>query len=79
MFLVTRVYKIKDKSPFLRKCYYIYGISRKELFMKKKKKPRIMPMPPTDGSIKLSKYALWCLKNPEGIDMIIHDMRAVMR
>jgi hypothetical protein len=47
---------------------------------KKKEKPRIMPMPPTDGSIKLSKYALWCLKNPNGLEgMVIKDMRAVMR
>jgi hypothetical protein len=26
-----------------------------------------MRMPPTDGSIKLSKYALWCLKHPNGL------------
>jgi len=38
-----------------------------------------LPMPPTDGSIKLSKYALWCLKHPNGIPMVIHDMRAVMK
>jgi hypothetical protein len=49
--------------------------------MKKKEKPkRAMPLPPTDGSIKLSKYALWRLKNPKGLEgMVIHDMRAVMR
>jgi len=45
----------------------------------KKKRERKMPMPPTDGSIKLSKYALWCLKHPNGEPLIIHDMRAVMR
>ena len=45
--------------------------------MKKKKREKYMP--PTDGSIKLSKYALWCLKHPDGEPLIIHDMRAVMR
>jgi hypothetical protein len=45
--------------------------------MKKKKKEKYMP--PTDGSMKLSKYALWRLKHPNGIPVIIHDMRAVMR
>ena len=44
-----------------------------------KKKERKMRMPPTDGSIKLSKAALWTLKHPNGIEMIIHDMRAVMK
>ncbi len=28
---------------------------------------------------KLSKYALWRLKHPNGEPLIIHDMRAVMR
>ena len=28
---------------------------------------------------KLSKWALWWQKNPQGLDVIIHDMRAVMR
>jgi hypothetical protein len=28
---------------------------------------------------KLSKWALWWQKNPKGLDVIIHDMRAVMR
>ncbi|MDR2583817.1 MAG: hypothetical protein LBC75_10085 [Fibromonadaceae bacterium] len=45
--------------------------------MKAKKGKR--PVPPTDGSIKLSKAALWCLKHPNGIPVIINDMRAVMR
>jgi len=47
--------------------------------MKAKKVKRRMP--PTDGSIKLSKYALWLLKHPYGIEggVKILDMRAVMR
>ncbi len=46
--------------------------------MKKvQKKEKLMP--PTGGSIKLSKYALWRLKHPNGEPLIIHDMRAVMR
>jgi hypothetical protein len=45
--------------------------------MKTKKRKRRMP--PTDGSIKLSKYALWCLKHPYGMPMVINDMRAVMK
>ena len=28
---------------------------------------------------KLSKWALWWQKNPQGLDVTIHDMRAVMR
>jgi len=28
---------------------------------------------------KLSKAALWWKKHPNGLDVIIHDMRAVMR
>jgi len=44
----------------------------------KKKKERIWRMPPTDGSIKLSKAALWTLKHPGGIG-VIHDIRAVMK
>ena len=44
--------------------------------MKKIRKKRL---PPTDGSIKLSKAALWSLKHPNGIEVIIHDMRAVMK
>jgi hypothetical protein len=43
-----------------------------------KKKERKNLLPPTDGSIKLSKAALWSLKYPNGIG-IIHDMRAVMK
>jgi hypothetical protein len=43
-------------------------------------KKRKMRMPPTDGSIKLSKYALWCLKHPNGLEGAkILDMRAVMK
>jgi hypothetical protein len=30
-------------------------------------------------SKKLSKAALWWQKHPNGLDVIIHDMRAVMR
>jgi len=45
----------------------------------KKTRERKMNMPPTDGSLKLSKYALWCLKHPKGIPMVINDMRAVMK
>ncbi len=45
----------------------------------KKKREIKRRMPPTDGSIKLSKAALWTLKHPDGIDLVIHDMRAVMR
>ena len=45
----------------------------------KKKKERKNFLPTTDGSIKLSKYALWRLKHPNGEPLIIHDMRAVMR
>jgi hypothetical protein len=46
--------------------------------MKKKDRPKLMP--PTDGSIKLSKAAIWSLKHPKGLEgMVIHDMRAVMR
>jgi len=45
-----------------------------------KAKRRKMRMPPTDGSIKLSKAALWCLKHPYGLEGAkILDMRAVMR
>jgi len=44
--------------------------------MKKVRKKRL---PPTDGSIKLSKAALWSLKHPNGIGLVINDMRAVMR
>ncbi|MDR2582078.1 MAG: hypothetical protein LBC75_01185 [Fibromonadaceae bacterium] len=46
--------------------------------MKAKKREKLMP--PTDGSIKLSKYALWCLKHPNGLKGAkILDMRAVMK
>jgi hypothetical protein len=45
----------------------------------KKARERKINMPPTDGSVKLSKYALWCLKYPKGIPMVINDMRAVMK
>jgi len=39
-----------------------------------------LPMPPTDGSIKLSKFALWCLKHPNGLGGVVKmDMRAVMK
>ena len=48
------------------------------VFMRKNREIK-RRMPPTDGSIKLSKAALWTLKNPDGIDVIIHDMRAVMK
>jgi len=48
------------------------------VFMKKKKE-RIWRMPPTDGSIKLSKAALWTLKHPGGIGGAILDIRAVMK
>jgi hypothetical protein len=44
-----------------------------------KAKKRKMRMPPTDGSIKLSKYALWCLKHPYGMKGVVMDMRAVMK
>jgi len=44
----------------------------------KKKKERKNLLPPTDGSIKLSKAALWSLKYPNGIG-VIHDLRAVMK
>jgi hypothetical protein len=56
---------------------YFYSETLRGLFMKAKKGKR--PVPPTDGSIKLSKAALWCLKHPNGIPVIINDMRAVMR
>jgi len=45
----------------------------------KKKKERIWRMPPTDGSINLSKAALWTLKHPGGMDGAILDIRAVMK
>ncbi|GBU25069.1 hypothetical protein R83H12_01708 [Fibrobacteria bacterium R8-3-H12] len=46
--------------------------------MKAKKGKRLMP--PTDGSINLSKAALWLLKNPNGLKGAkILDMRAVMK
>jgi hypothetical protein len=46
--------------------------------MKAKKGKR--PTPPTDGSIKLSKAALWCLKHPNGLKGAkILDIRAVMK
>jgi len=45
--------------------------------MKTKKGKKRMPQ--TDGSMKLSKAALWWKKHPEGAPLIIHDMRAVMR
>jgi hypothetical protein len=45
--------------------------------MKTKKGKRRMP--PTDGSIKLSKAALWCLKHPNGLKGEILDIRAVMK
>jgi hypothetical protein len=64
--------------PFFQKYCYIYSENTTGVFMKKKRE-RKNPLPPTDGSIKLSKYALWCLKHPEGEPLIIHDMRAVMR
>jgi hypothetical protein len=56
---------------------YFYIEPLKGLFMKAKKgKMR----PPTDGSIKLSKAALWCLKHPNGLEGAkILDMRAVMK
>ncbi|MDR2555422.1 MAG: hypothetical protein LBC64_08350 [Fibromonadaceae bacterium] len=45
-----------------------------------KTKKRKMRMPPTDGSIKLSKAALWCLKHPYGLEGAkILDIRAVMK
>jgi len=44
-----------------------------------KAKRRKMRMPPTDGSIKLSKAALWCLKHPYGLEGKILDIRAVMK
>jgi hypothetical protein len=58
--------------------YLLYFIVKlqKGLFMKAKKGRR---MPPTDGSIKLSKAALWLLKHPNGLEGKILDMRAVMR
>jgi len=62
--------------PFFQKYCYIYNENATGVFMKKKKEKY---MPPTDGSMKLSKYALWRLKHPNGIPVIIHDMRAVMR
>jgi len=36
----------------------------------KKAKERKMNMPPTDGSVKLSKYALWRLKHPNGEPLV---------
>ena len=46
--------------------------------MKIKKRKKLMP--PTDGSIKLSKAALWQLKHPNGLKGAkILDIRAVMR
>jgi hypothetical protein len=44
-----------------------------------KKKEKTKPMPPINGNAKLSKAALWWKKHPNGLDVIIHDMRAVMR
>ena len=64
--------------PILQNIYYIYNRNRtKGVFMKKKNERKHL-LPPTDGSIKLSKAALWSLKYPNGIG-VIHDMRAVMK
>jgi hypothetical protein len=51
--------------------FSIFALEHKQgVFMKKKQeKPKA----------KLSKAALWWQKNPNGIGMVIHDMRAVMR
>jgi hypothetical protein len=53
------------------------GILKRVIYENKKGK---RSMPPTDGSIKLSKAALWLLKHPNGLEGFkILDMRAVMR
>jgi hypothetical protein len=45
---------------------------------KKKEKPKSALT--KDGGKKLSKFALWWQKHPNGLEgMVIHDMRAVMR
>jgi hypothetical protein len=46
--------------------------------MKKKKEMSECALPKGGGK-KLSKCALWWQKHPNGIGLIIHDMRAVMR
>jgi len=41
-------------------------------------KEQVKPKAKTEPK-KLSKAALWWKKHPNGLDVIIHDMRAVMR
>jgi hypothetical protein len=46
---------------------------------KRQEKPKAKCISSANGKAKLSKAALWWQKNPNGIGMVIHDMRAVMR
>jgi hypothetical protein len=74
---VCKMMVIHFFCPFCLNIYYIYDRNCKTgVFMKKKERKNLLP--PTDGSIKLSKAALWSLKYPNGIG-VIHDMRAVMK
>jgi hypothetical protein len=65
--------------PFSPNIYYIYNRNCiKEVFYEEKERKK-WRMPTTDGSIKLSKAALWTLKHPGGMEGAILDIRAVMK
>ena len=61
-------YLVYLQQEHLRRITMSKAITKEQVRSKSKAEPK-----------KLSKAALWWKKHPNGLDVIIHDMRAVMR
>jgi hypothetical protein len=70
--------KICQLYHFSQKIYYIYTKHRRTAMPKIATKEQTKPKARAKQK-RLSKAALWWQKHPEGLPLIIHDIRAVMR